>query len=41
VAETPSAVYNYHDHYFILDDPQHVRRIIQQYARMEGLPVPA
>jgi phenylalanine-4-hydroxylase len=40
VAETPSAVYNYHDHYFVLDDPDHPRRIILEYARMEGLELP-
>ncbi len=40
VAETPSAVYSFHTHYFILDDYEHVRRIIQEYARMEGLPIP-
>ncbi len=40
VAEMPSAVYSYHNSYFILDDPQHVRRIVENYARMEGLPVP-
>ncbi len=41
VAETPSAVYSYHNAYFVLDDPGHVRRIIQEYARQEGLPIPA
>ena len=40
VAETPSAVYSFHTHYFILDDYEHLRRIIRDYARMEGLPVP-
>ncbi len=40
VAETPSAVYTFHTHYFILDDYEHVRRIVQDYARLEGLPVP-
>ncbi len=40
VAETPSAPYGYHEVYFILDDPEHTRRIVQEYARMEGLPVP-
>lgn len=41
VAGTPSAVYSYHPAYFILDDPQHVRRIVYDYARMEGLPLPS
>lgn len=40
VAETPGAAYSMHNAYFILDDPGHTRRIIQEYARMEGLPVP-
>lgn len=40
VAQTPSAPYGYHEAFFILDDPMHVRRIIQDYARMEGLPIP-
>ena len=39
-AETPSAVYSFHKGYFILDDYEHTRRIIEDYARMEGLPVP-
>ncbi len=39
-AETPSAVYNYHDQYFVIDDYGHIRRIVVEYARMEGLPVP-
>jgi phenylalanine-4-hydroxylase len=40
VAETPSAVYSFHPAYFILDDEEHVLRIIQEYARIEGLPIP-
>jgi phenylalanine-4-hydroxylase len=40
VAETPLAVYNFHDFYFIVDSISHIRWIIQEYARMEGLPVP-
>ncbi len=40
VAETPSAVYSFHKGYFVLDDYEHTRRIIQDYAKMEGLPVP-
>lgn len=39
-AETESAVYSFHDAYFVLDDPGHIRRIIQDYAAMEGLPLP-
>jgi phenylalanine-4-hydroxylase len=37
---TPGAAYSMHPAYFILDDPGHTRRIIQDYARMEGLPIP-
>jgi phenylalanine-4-hydroxylase len=40
VAETPSAAYSYHKGYFILDDYDHPRRIVQDYAKMEGLPIP-
>lgn len=40
VAETPGAAYSMHPAFFILDDPGHTRRIVQDYARMEGLPVP-
>jgi phenylalanine-4-hydroxylase len=40
VAETQSAVYNYHDFYFVVDSIPHIRWIIQEYARMEGLSVP-
>lgn len=40
VAETPGAAYAMHDTYFILEDQAHVRWIVQEYARMEGLPVP-
>ncbi|MHB8628592.1 MAG: amino acid hydroxylase [Aggregatilineales bacterium] len=40
VAETPSAVYNYHDFYFMVDSIPHIRWIVQEYARMEGLPIP-
>ena len=40
VAETPSAPYGFHDHYFIVDSLEHVRQIIYRYAEMESLPVP-
>lgn len=40
VAEMPSAVYSYHDFYFVVDSIPHIRWSIQEYARMEGLPVP-
>lgn len=40
VARTPSAPNGFHPTYFVLEDDGHVRRIIQSYARMEGLPVP-
>jgi phenylalanine-4-hydroxylase len=40
VAETPAVVHNYHDHYFIFDGLPHLRHILQEYARMEGLPIP-
>jgi phenylalanine-4-hydroxylase len=41
VAETPSAAYSFHPGYFILDDYDHPRRIVEEYARQEGLPIPA
>lgn len=40
VAETPLAAYSYHDGYFVLDDVPHIRRILEDYARVEGLPMP-
>ncbi len=40
VAETASAPYGYHDHYFIVNSLEHVRQIILDYAEMENLPVP-
>ncbi len=40
VAETASAPYGYHEAYFIIDDVAHIRRILVDYARMEGLPTP-
>ncbi len=39
-AEMPSAVYEMHETYFVLDDLEHVFRIIDGYAREEGLPRP-
>ena len=40
-AETPSAVYQMHTVYFIVESLDHVQEIIRDYARMEGLPQPA
>jgi phenylalanine-4-hydroxylase len=40
-AETPSAVYQMHTVYFIVESLDHVQEIIRDYARMEGLPAPA
>jgi phenylalanine-4-hydroxylase len=40
VAETQSAAYSFHEGYFILDDYDHPIRIVEEYAREEGLPVP-
>lgn len=40
VVETPGAAYSMHAAYFVLDDPAHTRRVIQEYAVMEGLRVP-
>lgn len=40
VAQTPSAAYSFHPAYFVLTDPGHVRRIVQDYAGLEGLPIP-
>ncbi|MCU0492112.1 MAG: amino acid hydroxylase [Chloroflexaceae bacterium] len=39
-ATMPSAVYEMHQVYFILDDLEHIARIIHAYAHDEGLPVP-
>ncbi|RMD76139.1 MAG: amino acid hydroxylase, partial [Chloroflexi bacterium] len=38
VANTPGAAYSMHETYFILDDLEHVARILREYAAMEGLP---
>ncbi len=40
VAETASAPYGYHEHYFIVNSLDHVRQIILDYAEMENLPMP-
>ncbi len=40
VANTTSAPYGYHEAYWVMDGLEHWRWIIQEYARMEGLPVP-
>ena len=39
-AEQPSAVYEMHEIYFVLDSLEHVYEIIRAYAREEGLPQP-
>ncbi|NJN17516.1 MAG: amino acid hydroxylase [Oscillochloris sp.] len=39
-ATTASAVYEMHNVYFILEDLEHVLKIMQDYAEMEGLPQP-
>ncbi|GAB4423632.1 MAG: aromatic amino acid hydroxylase [Chloroflexi bacterium OHK40] len=39
-AEMPSAVYEMHNTYFIIDSLDHLYSIICDYARMEGLPQP-
>ena len=40
-AATPSAPYGYHEKYFIINDLNHLRQIIFDYADMEGLPRPS
>lgn len=37
VANTPSAAYSFHDHYFVLESMEHLRFIIDDYAVQEGL----
>lgn len=37
VANTPSAAYSFHDHYFVLDSVPQVRALLDAYARQEGL----
>lgn len=37
-AEQPSAVYEMHSVYFVLEGLEHIDAIIREYARMEGLP---
>jgi len=39
VAATQSAAYSFHNEYFIVDSIAHVRAIIDDYARQEGLEV--
>ncbi|GAA5526337.1 amino acid hydroxylase [Herpetosiphon gulosus] len=41
VADTASAPYGYHEHYFILNSLDHLRSIVDEYAELEGLPKPA
>lgn len=40
VAQTLPARKGYHQAYFVLEDLCHLRGILQEYARMEALPVP-
>ncbi len=40
VCQTPGAKYNIHDFYYVVESIPHIRWIVQEYARMEGLPVP-
>jgi phenylalanine-4-hydroxylase len=40
VAETASAPYGYHEAYWVIDGWDHLRQIIFDYAKMEGLPTP-
>ncbi len=39
-AEMPSSAYGYHDAYWIMDGYDHLRRIILDYAKSEGLAAP-
>lgn len=39
-AETPSAVYEMHQTYFVLESVEHIYDIICEYAHTEGLPQP-
>ena len=41
VADTASAPYGYHEHYFILNSLDHLHSIVYEYAELEGLPKPA
>jgi phenylalanine-4-hydroxylase len=40
VAETASAPYGYHEQYFVVDGMEHIRQILADYAKMEGLQPP-
>lgn len=40
VVNTAGAKYHMHDVFFIIDDLEHIARILHDYARMEGLPEP-
>lgn len=37
VANTQSAAYSFHDHYFVIDSVAQVRELLDRYARQEGL----
>lgn len=41
VIETPGAAYSMHTKYFILEDEGHVRRILKDFAAMEGILFPS
>jgi phenylalanine-4-hydroxylase len=40
VAATASAPYGYHEAYFVIDGYDHLRQIVLDYAKQEGLPAP-
>lgn len=40
VAETASAPYGFHEAYFVLDGYEHLRQIVLDYAKLEGLAEP-
>jgi phenylalanine-4-hydroxylase len=40
VTQTASAPYGYHEAYWVLDGYDHVRHIVFDYAKLEGLPEP-
>lgn len=41
VTQTPSAVYEMHNIYFVLEDLEQIADVLRSYALQEGLPVPA
>src|SRR5258705_6033572 len=40
MAQTASAPYGYHEAYWVIDGWDHLRQIVFDYAKMEGLPAP-